>query len=214
MLSDHRKGIYQAFDAAGNVTADERWQAIRVSQGIQIDNETVRIHPFGEPRSDAMTIQLDAQLRLLAFSIHGLFGMRESRICVLGEARDRATICWRHRAQVQERSVHWQDDIEILWNTPLCHMVVIWHSRLSVGQARTFDAFVLDAITFRPTEVRLTYRRQSDERHRTRFGEKQLQHYQIVNGQLSGQLWCDEDGVIYEYIAADGSGYALTAVNV
>lgn len=46
-----------------------------------------------------MTIQLDAQLRLLAFSIHGLFGMRESQICVLGEARDRATICWRHRAQ-------------------------------------------------------------------------------------------------------------------
>lgn len=46
MLSDHRKGIYQAFDAAGNVTADERWQAIRVSQGIQIDNETVRIHPL------------------------------------------------------------------------------------------------------------------------------------------------------------------------
>ncbi len=214
MLRTNRKGIYQALDAAGNVIADERWQAIRHAQGVQLDNETVRVAPFGEPRSDAMTIQLDAQLRLIEFTIHGLFGTRESRICVLGEARDRATICWRRGPEIHEQPVYWRDDIEILWNTPLCHMVVIWHSRLEPGQARTFDAFLLDAITFRPSAVRLTCQRHPDEIHHTRFGQKRLQHYQMVNGQFGGQLWCDDDGVIYDYVAADGSGYALTAVNV
>jgi len=214
MLSAHRKGIYQAFDPAGNVIADERWQAVRLSRGVQIDNETARLAPFGEPRSDAMTIQLDEQLRLLEVTVHGLFGTRESRVRVLGEARDHATICWRHKAQVHEKSVRWRDDIEILWNTPLCYMVMIWHSRLTPGQARNLDAILLDAITLRPSEIRLILQRQSDERHPTRFGEKLLQHYQIINGQLSSQIWCDEDGVIYDCAAADGSGYVLTAVNV
>lgn len=214
MLRTIRKGIYQAFDAAGNVIADERWQAIRLAQGVQIDNETVRIAPFSEPRSDAMTIQLDDQLRLIEFNIHGLFGTRESRICVLGESRDRATICWRRGAEIHEQPVRWRDDIEILWNTPLCHMVVIWHSRLAPGQARTFDAFLLDAVTFRPSEIQLTCQRHPDAIHRTRFGQKHLQHYQMINGQTHSQLWCDDDGVIYDYVAADGSGYTLTAVNV
>jgi len=215
MRSTNRKGIYQAFDAAGNVIADERWQAIRLSSsGVQIDNETVRIAPFSEPRSDAMTIQLDDRLRLLEFSIHGLRGMREGRICVLGEMRDRATLCWRCRAEIHERPVHWHDDIEILWNTPLCHMVVVWRSRLEPGQTRTFNAFLLDAVTFRPSEVQLTYQRRPDAIHPTRFGERNLQHYHVLNGQSSSQFWCDDDGVIYDYLAADGSGCQLTAVNI
>lgn len=220
MLSTNRKGIYQAFASSGDVIADERWQAIRLPDGsIQIDNETVRVAPFDEPRSDSMTILLDPQLRLIEFTIHGLFGTRESRICVLGENRDRATICWRHKAEIHEKHTAWHEDIEIGWTTPLCIMAAVWRSRLQPGQARTFDAFLLDAVTFKPTAVRQTYRRQPDEYHVTRFGKMVLQHYEITtegDGQTqpAAQFWCDDDGVLYDYIAADGARFQLTAMNV
>ncbi len=220
MLSTKRKGIYQAFAPSGDVIADERWQAIYLPDGaVQIDNETVRVAPFDEPRSDSMTILLDSQLRLIEFTIHGLFGTRESRICVLGEHRDQATICWRHKAEIHEKRVAWREDIEIGWTTPLCIMVGIWHSRLQPGEARTCDAFLLDAVTFKPTAVRQTYRRWPDASHVTRFGEVPLQHYEITterDGQTNhvAQFWCDSDGVIYDFIAADHSRFQLTAMNV
>lgn len=220
MLSAKRKGIYQAFAPSGDVIADERWQAIRLPDGsIQIDNETVRVAPFDEPRSDSMTIRLDAQLRLVEFTIHGLFGTRESRICVLGERRDRATICWRHKAEIHEKHVAWREDIEITWTTPLCTMVIVWRSRLQPGQTRTFDAFLLDAVTFKPTAVRQTYHRQPDERYMTRFGERVLQHYEVTavdDGRTRriARFWCDDDGVLFDFIADDGHRIQLTAVNV
>jgi hypothetical protein len=218
MLSANRKGIYQTFDPSGNVTSDERWQAIRLPDGsIQIDNETVRVAPFSEPRSDAMTIQLDPQLRLIEFTIHGLFGTRESRICVLGESRDRATICWRHKAEIHEKHVAWRDDLEIDWMTPLCKMVTVWRSRLQPDQSRTFDTFLLDEVTFRPTATRQTYRRLPDEIHMTRFGAMKLQHYEVDfdhQAQPTAHFWCDDDGVLYDFVAANGFGFKLTAVNV
>ncbi|MDW8352065.1 MAG: putative glycolipid-binding domain-containing protein, partial [Anaerolineae bacterium] len=181
VLSTNRKGIYQTFAPSGDVIADERWQAIRMPDAsIRVDNETVRVAPFDEPRSDAMTIVLDPQLRLIEFTIHGLFGKRESRICVSGEHRDQATICWRHQAEIHEKRIAWREDIEIGWTTPLCVMVTVWRSRLQPGQSRAFDAFLLDAITFKPTAVRQIYRRRPDESHSTRFGEMMLQHYEIA----------------------------------
>ncbi len=220
MLSANRKGIYQAFTPSGDVIADERWQAIRLPDGsIQIDNETARVAPFDEPRSDSMTILLDPQLRLIEFTIHGLFGARESRICVLGERRDQATICWRHKAEIHEKRVAWREDIEVVWTTPLCIMVGAWRSHLQPGEAQTRDAFLLDAVTFKPTAIRQTYRRQPDASHMTRFGEMTLQHYEVVtewNGQTkhAAQFWCDGDGVIFDFIAADHSRFQLTATNV
>ncbi|PJF47975.1 MAG: hypothetical protein D6709_03025 [Chloroflexi bacterium] len=220
MLSANRKGIYQAFAPSGDVIADERWQAIRLPDGsIQIDNETVRVAPFDEPRSDSMTILLDSQLRLIEFTIHGLFGTRESRICVLGERRDQATICWRHKAEIHEKRIAWREDIAIVWTTPLCVMVGVWRGRLQPGESRTRDAFLLDAVTFKPTAARQTYRRRPDVDYATRFGTMTLQHYELIterDGQTNyaAQFWCDSDGVIYDFIAADGSRFQLTAINV
>ena len=44
---ENRKGVYQAFDADGSVTADERWRFMTtLDGGIRVDTETVRIAPF------------------------------------------------------------------------------------------------------------------------------------------------------------------------
>lgn len=213
----HRKGIYQDFDAAGNVRADERWQVITLPDGsIQIDNETVRVAPFDEPRSDSLTMRLDAELRLVEFTIHGLFGTRESRICVLGEWRDAATICWRHQAEIHEKRVAWDDAIEVDWATPLCNMATVWRSRLEPGQTRSFSSYVLDAVTFRPSAVRQIYTRVEDETHPTRFGDMRLRHYRMDLGgdaRNLAEFWCDDDGVLYDFVSAQGR-FVLTAVNV
>jgi hypothetical protein len=211
-----RKGIYQDFNAAGEVMSDERWQVSTLPDGsIQVDNETVRVAPFDEPRSDSMTIVLDPQYRLVEFTIHGLFGTRESRICVLGERRDTATICWRHKADIHEKRVAWRDDIEIDWATPLCNMVTVWHSRLEPGQARAFDAFALDPITFQPTAMRQIYTRLEDEAHPTRFGHLHLHHYRLdfgADGCNVSDFWCDHEGVLYDFQSPSGR-FELTAVN-
>lgn len=221
MRTINRKGIYQTFDPSGSVIADERWQAITLADGsIQVDNETVRVAPFDEPRSDSMTISLDPRLRLIELTIHGLFGTRESRICVLGEQRDRATICWRHKAEIHEKHIVWHEDLEIDWLTPLCRMVTIWRSRLQPGQSRTCETYRLDPVSFKPTAQRLTYVRLADEPHPTRFGDMVLHHYRVESDdplrrelRRESEFWCDDDGVIYDFVAADGVRFELTAVN-
>jgi hypothetical protein len=214
----NRKGIYQTFDAAGNVIADERWQAVTHADGSrQIDNETVRVGPFAEPRSDSMTMLLDKELRLIEFTIHGLFGTRESRICVLGEARDAATLCWRLKGDVHEKRIAWSEDIEIGWATPLLNMATVWRSGLAVGESRTFDCYALDEVTFKPALLKQTCTRHADERRDTRFGLMMLQHFTLddgADGQRIAHFWCDAEGVLFDFKAHDGSGFVLTAANV
>lgn len=213
----HRKGIYQTLDAGGNVIADERWQAITHPDGSrQIDNETVRVGPFTEPRSDSMTMLLDQDLRLVEFTIHGLLGTRESRICVLGEARDAATLCWRFKDEIHEQRIAWREDIEIGWTTPLLIMATVWRSKLAAGEQRTLRCYFLDEISFKPTPVQQVYVRHADELHNTRFGQMQLQHYSLDagGGRRISHFWCDEEGVLYDFKAPDNSGFVLTAANV
>ena len=214
----NRKGIYQTFDAAGNVIADERWQAItHADSSRQIDNETVRVGPFAEPRSDSMTMLLDKDLHLIEFTIHGLFGTRESRICVLGEKRDAATICWRFKGDVHEKCIAWREDIEIDWMTPLLNMATLWRSKLAAGESRAFDCYYLDEVTFKPALMKQTYTRHADEKHNTRFGDMALQHYTLdfgSDGKRISHFWCDDEGVLFDFKAHDGSGFMLTAANV
>ena len=213
----NRKGIYQAFDAQGNIEADERWQVITLPDGsLQIDNETVRVAPFGEPRSDSMTLLLDRQLRLIEFTIHGLRGTRESRVCVLGERREAATLCWRHKAEIHEKRVSWREDIELDWQTPLLNMATVWRSHLSPGQTRAFDCYYLDPVTFKPSLMTQHYARYADEPHATRFGHPTLQHYSLDFGGAGTSIshfWCDDDAVLLDFRGAEG-GFVLTAVNV
>ncbi len=213
----HRKGIYQSFDASGNVEADERWQVITLNDGsIQIDNETVRVAPFDEPRSDSMTMLLDAHLRLVEFTIHGLRGTRESRVCVLGEKRAAATICWRHKGEIHEQRTVWREDIELDWQTPLLNMATVWRSKLQPSQSRVFDCYYLDAVTFKPTLMKQIYSRHADERHLTRFGEMPLQHYTLDfggDGTAISHFWCDDEGVLFDFASPQGV-FVLTAANV
>jgi hypothetical protein len=213
----NRKGIYQSFDATGNVVADERWQVITLTDGaIQLDNETVRVAPFDEPRSDSMTMLLDNDLRLIEFMIHGLFGTRESRICVLGEQRDAATICWRHKADIHEKRIVWREDIEIDWQSPLLNMATVWRSKLQPGQARTTACYFLDAVSFKPTAMTQIYARHADAAHTTRFGTLTLQHYTLDfggDGSNMSVFWCDDEGVLYDFVSPQRR-FVLTAANV
>jgi hypothetical protein len=212
-----RKGIYQEFDRAGTPLTDERWQAITLPDGsIYVENETVRRAPWPEPRSDSMTLILDRDLRLTEFSIFGLFAKRESRICLLNESRSEASICWRFGGSVNERKVTWRDELEIDWQTPLLNMATIWRGKLEPGQSRMFDCWYLDPVSFAPRLMRQTYANHGPETIDTHFGPQTLTRYTLdfgATGAAMSTLWCDDDGVIFEFQTQDG-GWRLLAANV
>jgi hypothetical protein len=212
----NRKGIYQEYDREGTPLTDERWQAITLPDGsIHIENETVRRSPSPEPRSDSMTMILDSALRLTDFSIFGLFAKRESRVCVLNEARDQASICWRHEGLVNERKIPWRDAFEIGWQTPLLNMATIWRSNLAPGQSRRCEVWYLDPVSFAPTPMPQIYTCHGMESASTYLGERALSRYSIdfgATGATSGTLWCDNDGVVHEYQTSAG-GWRLMASN-
>lgn len=211
----NRKGIYQDFDTRGNVITDERWQAKTLRDGsIYVENETVRVAPFDEPRSDSVTMILDRDLRLAEFTIHGLFGQRESRICVVGEDRAEATLCWRNRGDVHERRIAWRDDLEIDFASPLFNMVTVWRSKLQAGQSRSFDAWLLDPVSFEPGLMRQTYANAGLQTRNTRFGPRELWRYELdFGGQSRSTFWCDDDGVLFDFDGPAG-GFRLTATDV
>ncbi len=210
-----RKGIYQDFDARGNVLTDERWQAKTLPDGsIYVENETVRVAPFDEPRSDSVTMVFDRHLHLIEFTIHGLFGQRESRICVLGEDRAEATLCWRHRGDVHERRIAWREDFEIDFASPLFNMVTVWRSKLQAGQSRSFDAWLLDPVSFEPSLMRQTYTNTGRQTRDTRFGPRELWRYELdFGGQSRSTFWCDDDGVLFDFESPSG-GFRLVAADL
>jgi hypothetical protein len=212
-----RKGIYQEYDEAGTPLTDERWQVVTLPDGsIHIENETVRRKPSPEVRSDSMTCVLDKDMRLLDFSIFGLFAKRESRICIVNAARDAATLCWRHEGDVNERAIAWHDGLEIDWQTPLLNMITIWRSALAPGQSRRFEAWLLEPVSFEPHKMVQVYANHGDEAHDTYLGRKLLTRYTLDfggDGTSISNLWCDSDGVIHDFVTRFG-GWRLMATDV
>jgi hypothetical protein len=207
-----RKGIYQQYDRAGTPMTDERWQVITLPDGsIHIENETVRRAPSPEPRSDSMTLILDPELRLTEFSIFGLFAKRESRICLLNEARTQASICWRFGGLVNERKIAWRDDVEIAWQTPLLSMATVWRTKLAPGQSRQFDCWQLDPVSFAPLLVQQTLTHHGAEPVDTHFGRQTLSRYTVGAPALT--FWCDSESVVFEAQSPNG-GWRLMAANV
>lgn len=206
-----RKGIYQAA-TGGYVDADELWQFVKHDDGsIQIDNETTRIKPFAEPRSDSITVMLDADLRLQLFTGHGLYGHRECRI---NWVDDTAYACWQYKFDTRRREFAWRDEFEVSYRSPLLNMVTVWRSRLQPGQSRTFDVLRLDDVSFQPAWGQQTYTRLEDELRDTEFGRQMLTHYRLIspNGSTS-DFWCDTDGVLFSLQSSQGLEFKLTAVN-
>lgn len=213
-MQRNRKGIYQEYDADGDVRTDERWQMITLPDGaLYVENETVRMRPSPEPRSDTVTYILDEQLRMLEFSIHGLFGRRESRVCVLGDARDEATLCWRHLGDVHERRVPWHERVELDYASPLLTMVTILRADIPVGGVDERPLWRLDPLTFEPRPAALSLRRHGPEPRDTPFGRLRLHRYDRTIMGLTDQLWCDDDGVVFDMRFAQGGGYRLTATD-
>ncbi len=207
-----RKGIYQAYDPRGNAMADERWQAWPAENGCRrLDSEITRIAPFPDPRIESLTVQLDECLGWRSLAVYTRSGAREAG------ARfppGMAHLCWRDATGVEEQAFSWRSESEIDYNSPLFNMVTIWRSALVAGESREVDAIHLDAVTLRPRRIRLKYSHIGAETRATRFGTRQLDHYELAfGGSGSSHLWCDCDGVIYDFISSDGSGFRLMAVN-
>ncbi|MCS6773528.1 MAG: hypothetical protein NZ693_05365 [Thermoflexales bacterium] len=209
------KGIYQHFSPDGMVTADERWQAVPLrAGGVQVDNETVRVAPFDEPRSDSMTVVLDARLQLVELTIHGLFARREARIRPSEDQPDKLIVCWRFRGEVNELVLPSGESTWFDWNTPLLTMVALWRLKLGVNQFYQLRIYALDAVTFQPQALTRTFHRLADEARETRFGAQTLAHYQAQdeNGART-DIWCNADGLIFEQRTPTVS-YILTAANL
>jgi hypothetical protein len=214
-MQRNRKGIYQEFDAHGDVRTDERWQAITLpDRSLYVENETVRMRPSPEPRSDTVTYILDSDMHLVEFSIHGLLGKRESRICVLGADRAAATLCWRHLGEVHETRVDWTERIELDYASPLLTMVSILRAGLTPGQSDERPLWRLDPLTFEPRAGTLTLRNLGRQSRSTHFGDMSLLRYDRTIDGVTDQVWCDEDGVVFEMCFAHGGGYRLTATTI
>jgi len=213
----NRKGIYQALDERGNIVADERWQVITLPDGaIQFDNETVRVAPFDEPRSDSATLTLEPNLQLRELAIHGLFGKREGRVCVAAD-HTKASLCWRHLGDVKEKVVAWNNSLELDFLSPLSNMATVLRSRLEAGQSRSFTCYNLDPVTFQPTQMIQVYTNMGQEPHHTRFGTEKLWHYTLDFGgdaRYFSHFWCDNQGVIFDFASTAGYRFVLTAADV
>ncbi len=207
-----RKGIYNTFDETNAMYCDERWQVATLADGsIQIDNETTRLKPFAEPRSDSVTFMMDASLRPLQWNIHGLYGHREGRISWV---EDKVLTCWQHGLTTNRNEYAWKDTDEVDYFSPLFNMVTIRRSSLRKGEQRTFDTLYLDPVTFEPNWMKQTYVNDGIESHTTRLGSLPLHHYRMIIGELgTSHMWCDDSGLVFDFVSSSGGNFKLVAVN-
>ncbi len=230
-----RKGIYQALDAAGNVISDERWQmalpdAPGASNAIwQIEAEVTRIPPFPYPRIESLAAQLvgarpgpDGSLECgpiawQTFSIHTRDGAMEAGVGfeIDQAGQGCARFCWRRHKQHWQRQYVWRTDCEIGYNSALFRTAAVWRGRLRPGESQLITMIDTDAVTFEPQVTQQIWSHRGFETLDTPFGRLSLAHYEfsLVGTVMRGRLWCDQDGVVYDYAAADGSRFRLAAIN-
>jgi hypothetical protein len=209
----NRKGIFQAFDAAGNVTADERWRITRtLGGGVRIDTDTVRIAPFTEPRNESFSLELGSNLAYSRLAIHAARDRRESRADFTA---DRASICWRINDTSRTRDYDLATDCEIGYNSPLFNMITLWRHPLAVSESSALRVIALDNVTFEPSWLQQSYSNLGVEQHETRFGLLSLVRYQVDWGGTNrlSQFWCDATGVVFDFKFFAGGGFKLVAVN-
>ena len=225
-----RKGIYQAYDPSGIVTADERWQLLLPDSALdsasqdaspdacvwQIESEVTRIAPFADPRIESFSGRLadsGAGPEWQALAVYTRDNAREAGARFEEGA---AQFCWRHQRQTWQREFIWRNDCEIGYNSALFSTVAIWRSRLRPGETRVFDAVQLDHTTFEPHLVQWSCSHRGFDSRDTRFGRLCLAGYEMgpAGAGPGSQFWCDGDGIVYDYAAPDGSGFRLVAVNL
>ncbi len=207
-----RKGIYNHFHPGGDMQADERWQLQSMPDGsVQFDNETDRITPFAEPRSDSVTCMLDSGLTPTLFTLHGLFGHREARISWVD---DEAFTCWQHGLNTQRRTLPWSRVDALHFNSPVIDSLLLRRLAPFTGKSLQQRWLHLDPISCEPSWQTVEVLRHKDEDHRTRFGNMQLRRYTIDQPGIGAtQLWTDDSDLIFDQRFPDGSSVLLVAVN-
>lgn len=205
-----RKGITQHFSADGFVQGDERWQMARFANGAaQLDAEVTRIAPFPEPRQESFSLLAPGAVEPLR-ALFLVPGQREARVSV---EDNRAQFCWQHGRQTQRAEQAWGDEAALDYASTLFKTALVLHSTLAPGQTRAYALARLDALTFEPHFEPGVLARLADEEHETRFGSRALRHYTLFNAPHTHHFWCDADGVVFDFVAGDGTRQVLTAVN-
>lgn len=206
-----RKGIYQAFDSAGNVTADERWQLIVTGSGAcRVESEITRIAPFAEPRIESIVAELDDQRRWQSLRLHTQSNRREAgaRFDPAG-----AWLCWRLDHESGQQVFAGWNDGDIGYNSPVFSMVTIWRSRLQAGESRLLDTIVLDPLTLEPRRMTQTCTHFGTDVRDGPFGRLALAHFEVASDQATSRMWCDADAVIHICQSSPGGGYRLLAAD-
>lgn len=211
----YRKGIYQTLDAQNNVIADERWQWMPTTDGgWRVDTETVWISPAPEPRSESISIELDAQYALRRLSIYAL---RERRECQMRVNNGRIDTCWRMDEVSHNRDFSWADDCEIDYNSALFSAIALKRQALSGNRSRAIRNLQVDALTFEPVWARRRCDYAGEELRQTRFGALRLKRFAVRDADsdiMLSEAWCDADGVVYEHKMVAGGSFILVAVNL
>lgn len=222
-----RKGIYQAFDTAGNVVSDERWQILlpddpSADDGVwQIESEITRMAPFPHPRIESLVAQLvgarSSSMDWQALSIHTRDGTIEAGVRFERDPAGAgcARFCWRRHQHSGQRQYAWKSGCEISYNSPLFGAVAVWRSRLRPGESRIVTMIDIDAVTLEPQPAQQIWSHCGFQTLDTLLGRLTLARYEFgpLEAMTRGRLWCDEDGVVYDYAATNGGGFRLAAIS-
>jgi hypothetical protein len=103
----------------------------------------------------------------------------------------------------------------MMYASSLCATAIVWQSQLAPGQSRAFTCAALDPVSFQPNFGNAVLTRLDDEERETRFGARRLAHYEfaIPTTDQNEGWWCDEDGIVFDALAGDGTRTVLTAVS-
>jgi hypothetical protein len=207
-----RKGIYSTFHPNGEVMADERWQLQTLPDGsLQVDNETARFDPFPEPRSDSITGIFRPDLSPELFTLHGLFGHRESRVSWVDND---VFVCWQHGLNTQRRTLPWPPANGFAFASPLLDCVLLRRLNLEVGATRTVKLLSLATLDCAPAWREVEITRASDvAAHPTAFGKMPLRHYSVAHDRGVDHHYTDASHIVFESRLADGMRQWLVAVN-
>ncbi len=222
----NRKGIYTHFDASLSLVGDERWQLVSIgSNTIEFANECTRPAPFSEPRRDALTWTLRLGVgggwEPDTLAIHASSGRREARVSWSSQDdAELASFCWQHGSDVRRTDRPWPPATALGFRSGFFMTALL--RGLPPGEAAASCVIWMNTLSFAPQSAGLRVARLGRSERQTHFGPRALEGFGLASditgdaearALLNGQVWRDDSGIVHEWLAADGGGVRLTAMN-